>query len=172
VDWREHHEKGHLLFGDSIVDVKMPEVANGFVSFPVQSGTFMVDGVYNGETSLAPPDGSRCPVFPSYWVQVTTGLDKQGRGQEHGLGSRSYALSLERAVFLTRHNVSKALVEERMFAQLLSPSLLVQEISVDDSKGSEPDSDSAGESNFVSNSLMPRRRLNVEDSSLQSSCSL
>jgi trehalose/maltose hydrolase-like predicted phosphorylase len=139
ADWRERYEKGHLLFGNSIADVKMPEVANGFVGFQVQSGTFMVAGVYNGDTSLAPPDGpSRRAVFPSYWVQVTPGLDKQDRGQEYGLSGRNYALDLERAVFLTRHNVNEALVEERVYAHLLSPSLLVQEIFVDNSKGSNP----------------------------------
>jgi trehalose/maltose hydrolase-like predicted phosphorylase len=155
ADWRERFEQGHLLFGDSIVGVKMPEVANGFVGFQVQSNTFMVAGVYNGDTSLAPPDGpSRRAVFPSYWVQVTAAVDEHGQDHDGGIGGRSYALDLERGVYLTRHNISvgaghnisvgaesgsssQALVEERVYAHLLSPSLLVQEIYVDNSHGTK-----------------------------------
>jgi hypothetical protein len=117
-DWVEPYKRGSLLFSDSTGPVHLlPEVGNGFVGHQLLAGTLFVAGVYNGRTSVTP---SHRAVFPAFTAHAAA----------PPLTPKRYALDLEGAAFYTRHTAPAcgAAVEERIYAHLTWPNLLVQEV--------------------------------------------
>ena len=115
----------------------MPSVANGYLGTVIFSDTIHLAGVYNGAAYTKPRD-----IYPVYLYEHThraripssCAIDFQIRGVQ---GKLSYALDVGEGVFYKWFKADKLSVEERIYAHRSHRNLLVVEISVNNSVGSD-----------------------------------
>lgn len=125
-DWRQACLSGDLFFASpsSWKDddgVHLPMIGNGYLGTFVDSSTVYSGGLFNGDARGENGSVSHRATIPSYLVNVDGNLDAVGR-----------ALDVRRAVFLRRGEFAETgvLVEERLFASLDRPNVLVHEFEV------------------------------------------
>jgi hypothetical protein len=129
-DWLQRCRQGQLLFSPSLDGGFQPEVGNGFVATVVGSDVIYSAGFFNGPAMNKCPKptpwcgtGSHRAAIPSYHVSLVEPLQTT-----YGWGGR--VLDVEQAVFHKRGVIydGSVRVEERWYAPLQEPSLLVHEI--------------------------------------------
>lgn len=129
-EWVAACENANLFYEPPAVtptpNIWMPEVGNGQVAWKVGSQTLFAAGLFNGPAgSTAEGDGNGRARIPLYLVAAAAAAP----GDFTPAGR---ALDVGRAVFLTRRTAAggEVTVEDRYYAPLQAPELLVHEIVV------------------------------------------
>eukprot|EP00756_Hemistasia_phaeocysticola_P051172 Hpha_TRINITY_DN26354_c0_g1::TRINITY_DN26354_c0_g1_i1::g.9347::m.9347 len=129
ADWLPACLSAELLYapasGRSDGGVLVPAYGNGYVATFVDSDTVFAGGLFNGDATGQYGAASHRATIPSYLVKV---VDGSGGGAAPVLVGQ--ALDIRRAVFLRRSVTSdkQVQIDERLFAPLGWPNLLVHEV--------------------------------------------
>uniref|UniRef100_A0A6B2KZB4 Protein-glucosylgalactosylhydroxylysine glucosidase n=1 Tax=Arcella intermedia TaxID=1963864 RepID=A0A6B2KZB4_9EUKA len=97
----------------------MPSIGNGYLATVISSDTIYVSGLFNGLNTVDPSHRAVIPATQSFTLtnSITTAT----------------ALDLRRGTYFRRGTIGKASFEQRSYAHRVHSSLLVHEISVDNS---------------------------------------
>jgi hypothetical protein len=138
ADWLPRCRQGQLLYSPALDGGFQPEVGNGFLATVVGSDVIYSAGFFNGPQMDKCPSptpwcgtGSHRAAIPPYHVSLAESLQTT-----NGWGGR--VLDVEQATFVKRGVIldGAVRVEERWYAPLQEPSLLVHEIELQN-RGSE-----------------------------------
>ena len=99
----------------------LPSFGNGYLSTFVDSDTIYSGGLFNGDAVGNEGSVSHRATIPSYLIHVNASVPRTTMGQ---------ALDVQRAAFLKRFKTATLHIEERYYAPLDKPNVLVHEIQV------------------------------------------
>jgi len=147
ADWRAACLGGDLFYEapPASADSHMPAIGNGYIATFVQSNVIYAGGLFNGDSTGSKGGVSHRATIPAYHVSLAPPTTKQGAAAPAPAYTQvGRALDVRRAVFLSRHTISggggggvaKGTVDEKWYARLDKPSLLVHEVTITADKAS------------------------------------